>query len=238
VPEQVVRPLPIWVLGFVVLTASVPAVAGCGSRIGPTTAQNSYTITEPVTSVTIDNPVGDIEVQGTDATTVSVTEQLRYSGNPPQTRYPVSGGQLSLSYSCPGVFDVNNCKVTYLVKVPRRLAVQIDDKVGMIKLISLAGPLTLTSSTGKIDATGLTSDAVTAHARAGAISLGFSAPPTTVDAQTEVGSIMVQLPADSAYAVDAGSQVGVADVTVQRDPRSTHHIMAHSQVGSVRVHNG
>jgi hypothetical protein len=48
----------------------------------------------------------------------------------------------------------------------------------------------------------------------------------------------VQLPADSAYAVDAGSQVGVADVTVQRDPGSTHHIMAHSRVGSVRVSNG
>ena len=237
-PEQVGRPLSILILGFVVLAASVPAIAGCSSRVGPTTAQNSYTITEPVTSLKIDNPVGDTEIQGTDATTVSVTEQLRYSGNPPQTRYPVSGGQLSLSYSCPGVFDVNACKVTYLVKVPRRLAVEIDDKVGMIKLSGLAGPLTLTSSTGDIDATGLTSNAVTAQGRAGAISLRFSEPPTTADAQTEVGSITVQLPADSAYAVDAGSQVGVADVTVQRDPGSTHHIMAHSRVGSVRVSNG
>jgi DUF4097 and DUF4098 domain-containing protein YvlB len=238
VPEQVGRPLPILALGFVVLTASASAVAGCGSRIGQITAQNSYTITEPVTSLKIENPVGDTEIQGTDANTVSVTEQLRYSGNPPQTRYPVSGGRLSLSYSCPGVFDVNTCRVAYLVTVPRRLAVQIDNKVGMIKLSGLAGPLTLTSSTGDIDATGLTSDAVTAHARAGAISLGFSAPPTTVDAQTEVGSIMVRLPADSAYAVDAGSQVGVADVTVQREPASAHHILAHSRVGSVRVHNG
>ena len=237
-PEQVGHPLQIWVLGFVLLTASVPAVTGCGSRVGPITAQNSFTITEPVTSVKIDNPVGDTEIEGTDATTVSVTEQLRYSGNPPQTRYPVSGGQLSLSYSCPGVFDVNSCKVTYLVKVPRRLAVQIDNKVGMIKLSGLAGPLTLTSSTGDIDASGLSSDAVTAHARAGAISLGFGAPPNTVDAQTEVGSITVRLPADSAYAVDAGSQVGVVDVTVQRDPGSAHHIVAHSRVGSVRVDNG
>jgi hypothetical protein len=236
--EQVVRPQPILVWGFVMLTASVPAVAGCGSRMGPITEQNSYTITEPVTSLKIDNPVGDTEIQGTDAATVSVTEQLRYSGNPPQTRYPVSGGQLSLSYSCPGVFDVNTCRVTYLVKVPRRLAVQIDDKVGMVKLSGLAGPLTVTSSTGDIDATGLTSDAVTAHAHAGAISLQFSAPPATVDAQTDVGSIMVRLPADSAYAVDAGSQVGGAEVTVQRDPGSAHHITAHSQVGSVRVHNG
>ena len=61
-PEQVGRPFLIFVLGFVVLAASVPAVAGCGSRIGPTTAQNSYTITEPVTSLKIDNPVGDTEI--------------------------------------------------------------------------------------------------------------------------------------------------------------------------------
>ena len=37
--------------------------------VGPTTAQNSYTITEPVTSLKIDNPVGDTEIEGTDATT-------------------------------------------------------------------------------------------------------------------------------------------------------------------------
>jgi hypothetical protein len=52
--------------------------------------------------------------------------------------------------------------VTYLVKVPRRLAVQIDDKVGSTTLTGLAGPLALTSSSGNIDATGLTSATVTA----------------------------------------------------------------------------
>lgn len=236
--DQLVHALRIMMLGTMVLMSSIPAVAGCVSSVGQVTAQNSYTITEPVTSIKVDNPVGDTEIEGTDATTISVTERLRYNHNPPQTRYPVVGAQLTLSYSCPGVFDVNSCSVSYIIKIPRRLAVQIDDQVGVIKLTGLAGQLNLTSATGNIDATGLTSNAVTARARAGAISLQFSAPPNTVAAQTEVGSITVRLPAGSAYAVDAGSQIGAADVTVQQDPGSAHHITARSQVGSVSVSNG
>ncbi|MBV8541309.1 MAG: DUF4097 family beta strand repeat protein [Pseudonocardiales bacterium] len=232
------RPLSVTALRVVLLTTSTLAIAGCGTRIGTTTAQNSYTITEPVTSLRIDNPVGNTEIEATDTNTVSVAEQLRYTGEPPQTRSPVSGGRLSLSYICPGILDVNSCSVTYVLKVPRRLAVQIDGKVGVTTLTGLAGPLTLTSSTGDIDATGLTSAMVTARAEAGTITLGFTAPPTTVDAQAQVGSVTVRLPAGTAYAVDAGSQVGSADVTLQRDPGSLHRVTAHSQVGSVRVENG
>jgi hypothetical protein len=48
----------------------------------------------------------------------------------------------------------------------------------------------------------------------------------------------VQLPANTAYAVDAGSQVGNVEVTVQRDPGSAHRVPAHSQVGTVTINNG
>ncbi|MCA1694540.1 MAG: hypothetical protein LC749_07320, partial [Actinobacteria bacterium] len=75
-------------------------------------------------------------------------------------------------------------------------------------------------------------------ANAGTITLGFTAPPTTVDAQAEVGSVTVRLPAGTTYAVDTDSQIGVADVKVQRDPGSPHRITLHSQVGSVSVYNG
>ena len=163
------RPPPVMVLGVALLTTSALAVAGCGTRIGTTTSRNTYTITEPVTSLKIDNPVGNTQIEGTDTNTISVTEELSYSGNPPQTSYPITGGgHLTLSYTCPGVFDVNSCSVTYLVKVPRRLAVQVDGKVGSTTLTGLAGQLTLSSSTGNIDATGLTSATVTARANAGA----------------------------------------------------------------------
>jgi hypothetical protein len=85
------RPLPVMALGAALLTASALAVAGCGTRIGTTTSRNSYTITEPVTSLKIDNPVGSTQIEGTDTNTISVTEQLSYSGNPPQTSYPITG---------------------------------------------------------------------------------------------------------------------------------------------------
>lgn len=235
------HPQPIMALGAVLLTASALAVAGCdtGTSIGTTAEQDTYTITEPVTSLKIDNPVGNTQIEGTDTTTVSVTEQLHYTGDPPQTSHSVTSGQLNLSYTCPAeAVNVNACGVTYVVTVPRRIAVEIDGKVGATTLTGLAGQLTLTSSTGSIDATGLTSSAVTARASAGTITLGFTAPPTTVNAHAQVGSVTVQLPAGTVYAVDAGSQVGSTEVTVQRDPGSAHRVTARSQVGAVTVQNG
>jgi hypothetical protein len=228
--------------GVTLLTVSALAVTGCGTNIGTTSRQdtNTYTVTDPVSSLTIDNPVGSTQIEGTDDTTVSVTEQLRYNGNPPQTSHMINGGQLALSYSCPsGTINVGAevCSVTYVVKVPRRLAVQVEDKVGAATLTGLAGQLTLTSSTGSINATGLTSRAVTARASAGTITRAFTAPPATVDAQTQVGSVTVQLPAGTAYAVDANSQVGNVEVKVQQDSGSAHHVTARSQVGSVTVTN-
>jgi hypothetical protein len=234
------RAQPITALGVGLLMCSVLPVSGCGPSNGTTGSHNDYTITDPVTSLAIDNPVGNTRIEGTDATTVSVTEQLRYTGNPPQTRHEITGGQLTLSYTCPA--EVNNidgdaCSVTYLVKVPRRLAVRINGQVGTATLTGLAGPLTLASSTGSINATKLTSPAVTAAASAGVITLAFAAPPTTVDARTQVGSVRVGLPADTAYAVDARSQVGSVGITVHQDSSSPHHIRAYSQVGTVTVDN-
>lgn len=232
------RRQPIMALGAVLLTVAALAVAGCGTSIGTTTAQNAYTITEPVTSLTIDNPVGDTRIEGTDAMTVSVTEQLHYSDNPPQTSHTVTGSQLALSYTCPSsVINADVCSVTYVVKVPRRIEVKVEGKVGTTTLAGLAGQLTLSSSTGSIDATGLASGSVTARTGAGSITLEFITPPTLVDAQAQVGSVTVRLPAGTTYVVDAGSQVGNVDVTVQQEPASGHRVTAHSQVGSVTVSN-
>jgi DUF4097 and DUF4098 domain-containing protein YvlB len=230
-------------LGIVLLTSSAMAVAGCDADIGTISKQHSYSVTEPVTSLRVDNPVGNTEIEGTDATTVSVVEQLNYASNPPQTSHTITGGQLNLDYTCPSGADnitinVNVCSVAYIVKVPRHIVVQIDSQAGAVTLTGLAGQLTITSSTGSIDADELTSAAVTARTSAGAITLVFTAPPTTVDAQAQVGSVTVQLPTGTAYAVDAGSQVGNVDVTVQRDPNSAHRVAAQSQVGSVTVGNG
>jgi hypothetical protein len=234
------RPQTIMALGTVMFTASALVITGCtvNTSSNDTTKQNSYPITEPVTSLKVDNPVGATRIEGTDATTVSVTEQLSYTGNPPQTRHLISGGQLALTYACSsGVINSKSCSVDYVIKIPRRVAVQIGGNVGDTTLTGLAGQLTATSNAGDIDGTGLTGGVVSARASAGAITLRFTDPPSTVDARTRVGSVEVQLPAGTSYAVDAGSRVGDVDVTVQRDPGSDHHISAHSEVGSVTVNN-
>jgi DUF4097 and DUF4098 domain-containing protein YvlB len=226
-------------LGTVLLTASALGLGGCHTSNVSSTKRNSYTVTEPVASLKVDNPIGATRVEGTDVTTVSVTEQLSYAGNPPQTSHSISDGQLALTYACSSrVSNSHVCSVDYVIKVPRGVAVQIGGNVGDTTLTGLAGQLTATSNAGDINGTGLAGGAVSARASAGAITLRFTAPPTTVNAQARVGSVEVQLPGGTTYAVDAGSRVGDVEVTVQRDPGSTHHISAHSEVGAVTVTNG
>lgn len=221
------RPQPIITVGTVPLTASALVIAGCGTSSGGITKQNGYTITEPVTSLKVDNPVGETQIEGTDGTTVSVTEELSYTGNPPQTSHSIIGGQLTLKYVCPSrVVDINVCGVTYVVKVPRRIAVQIDGNLGDTTLTGLAGQLTVTSSAGDIDGTGLTGGVVTARASAGTITLRFTAPPTTVDAQAQVGSVAVRLLVGTTYAVDAGSHVGDVEVAEAARCASRHPVRA------------
>jgi Putative adhesin len=235
------RVQPIMVPGIALLAASALAITSCVNSSGTASGQNDYTVTDPITTLTIDNPVGSTQIEATDATTISVTERLRYTDNPPQTSHVITGDRLALSYTCPsGVINVGVevCSVNYVIKVPRRLAVKIDAAVGEATLTGLAGEVTLTSSTGRINATGLTSPAVTARTSAGTVTLAFTAPPTTVDAHTQVGSVTVRLPAGTAYAVDASSQVGGVEVGVQQDSSSAHRIRADSQVGSVTISNG
>jgi hypothetical protein len=70
--------------GVALLTVSALTITGCGTSIGTNSRQdtNIYTITDPITSVTVSNRVGNPQIEATDATTTSVTEQLRYTGNP------------------------------------------------------------------------------------------------------------------------------------------------------------
>jgi hypothetical protein len=167
------------------MTATL-AVTGCSTNVDTSNGQNDYTISDPVTSLRIDirSEAPKSKPRRPPRSPLPNSSVIRATAT---TSHMISGGELTLRYNCPsGLINVsvNVCSVTYVIMVPRQLAVHINGEVGETKLSGLAGPLTLTSGTGSINATGLTSPTVTARASAGTIGLAFTAPPTTVDAQT------------------------------------------------------
>jgi hypothetical protein len=74
---------------------------------------------------------------------------------------------------------------------------------------------------------------VVAHTSTGDIHVEASRPGT-IDARANTGDIHITVP-DLAYAVDAQTGTGDADVDVRRDGASARRLLAHTDTGDVHV---
>lgn len=218
------------------------ATAGCSS-LGSSLKQvgagvhsppgKTYTVTAPVSTVTV-STAGTITVTGTSGGTVTVTENPSYSVHPPVATHTVSGSALRLGYTCKAQLL---CSVSYDIKVPRGTAVHAEGREGTVTLTSLSGPVTAQTVTGLISASGLSSPSAVLKTGAGGIDARFTAPPASVQASTDAGSIVISVPGSALYQVSAHTVVGVRNVSVRRAATSPHVISAHSDLGSITVNS-
>jgi hypothetical protein len=208
-------------------TAS-PAVSIPGTH-GSTTV---YPISSPVSALVVTSLVGNVTVTGTSGSTASVTEVTTYSSKPPVTVRTVSGGTLTVSYTCPIELV---CAVVYDIQVPRTAAVQVTADGGRIELSGLGGRVTAKADGGLITATGLTGASVSLTTDVGAITADFAAAPATITAATDVGAITLRVPPAASYAVNANATVGHATVQIPQNPSAPHTITATTDVGAILV---
>jgi len=223
------------------------ATGGCGTAIlspsgthappGPAASSSgpsTYTVSAPVSTLVVDGGAGTITVTGTSTDTVTVTEQAYYSNSarPPATTHVVTDGTLTLAYTCQIQLT---CGVSYVIGVPRRVAVQVSDREGAITLDSLAGPVQAQTVGGVITGTGLTAPTATLKSTAGEITAAFTAVPTSVTASTTAGPITLTLPPTAVYQVHAHTYIGSSTVTVHQSATATSVIRASSDVGSVTI---
>jgi hypothetical protein len=190
----------------------------------------AYGVSAPVSTLVIDGSAGAVSITGSRRTTVSVTEYRYYSSAQPATSHAVNGSTLTLSYTCPAERD---CGVAYAVKVPRGIAVRVRYVTGAIRLSGLAGPITAATGTGAIDASGLASTTVTLSTRTGAISAGFTKPPTALQASTGTGEINIGVPDTVRYNVTAEASTYI--VNVNTDTTSPYAITARAGIGDITV---
>ena len=80
----------------------------------------------PLHALTVNDDVGTVTVTGSSRRSVLVTEHQFYRGLPPETRRPVSGGQLTLGYSCRS----RDCGLSYDIQVPRSMPVRVSTGTG------------------------------------------------------------------------------------------------------------
>jgi hypothetical protein len=195
-------------------------------------AKAVHQISSAVSTVIVVSHVGNVTVTGGSGPATSVTEQSTYSKAPPVTTRTLSGQTLTVTYTCP---DQLVCAVSYVVQVPRDVAVQVTAGAGSIRLSGLAGSVTAKSYAGLISATGLTSDSADLTTDAGGISATFAAAPVTVRVLARVGAIIVRVPGSASYHVSANAHAGSATVRVPQSSSSVHTITASTDIGAILI---
>lgn len=213
-------------------------LAGCSS-MEVTEAENSYEIKDRITRLALRGNAGSVNLHTGDGP-IQIRESYRYSENRPKTEHQVEGDTLRLTESGCGSNPVmfQKCEAEYDIRVPAGTVVEIRLDAGSIRVHDLVGDLTAETDAGRIEGTGLRSGQTRVKSDAGSISLRFAAAPARADAGTNAGRVEIYLPTGSGYAVDASTDAGDTDVSVDRDPASGHKITARSDAGRVSVTNG
>jgi DUF4097 and DUF4098 domain-containing protein YvlB len=179
--------------GTVVLAAAAVALTGCGNvSLGGTRHEDrSYTAPAGVTALKIKTTGSKVEVTASDSPGIKVEERLRWSNdkNKPKAKHTVEGDTLSLNAKCgtQAIGFAASCGVSYRVRVPRSMAVQIANRDGAIVASGLAGAVTLHSDNGSITATDLRASTASLTSVDG--SLRVSGRVTTADLRSDNGSV-------------------------------------------------
>jgi hypothetical protein len=191
-----------------------------------------HQITSRVSTLVVTSQVGSVSVTGGSGSTTTVTEESTYSSKPPVTTRTVSGGTLTVSYTCPVELV---CSVSYDIQVPRAAAVQVTAQAGEIMLSGLAGQVTAKADAGLITATGLTGTSASLTTDVGGITADFASAPATIAAVARVGAITLRVPTGATYAVTTNATVGKATVSIPQAPSAPHTITATTDVGAILV---
>lgn len=234
---------------------AVVALSGCGSADADEAPVEKRSFAFGGKTLTIKSDNSLIELVPADVTDVEVTRQVDgwvVLGSGPDPVWKLEDGTLTLKVKCEAL--VNNCESRHKVKIPRAMAVKVDNDNGRIRATGFdtdlnlrsnngsvevrdsRGKLDLHSDNGKVTTEGVSSKSVLARSNNGAVRLKLTSVPDKVDTFSDNGSVTIDLPASgTTYAVTAQSDNGKVDVDVPTDDDSAHVVKARSDNGKVTV---
>jgi len=210
----------VWgVSGLVTAAAlAIPGVrligsAGDNRQVQPQAAvTRTVTVTEPVSSLTVQSYGASVQVTTGSARRVQITETLAYdmqAGGPPAVTQSVSGGHLLLADPACSASD---CAVSFAVTVPPGVAVTV---------VTDGGPLTVAGTAGaNLDSGG------------GPVRATRIGGPLTVS--TDGGMAALTVPGGP-YALAADSGGGPESVGIATDPAAPRSITVSSGGGPLQI---
>ncbi|WP_329003496.1 DUF4097 domain-containing protein [Kribbella sp. NBC_00709] len=171
------------------------------------------------------------ELQASADGQVHVTVDGTYAAAQPAVKVSTVGGVLDVETSCPDV----QCEVDVTVEVPGTSAVQAKADGTSMSAVGVASPLTVEADDGSVTLTRIRSTRVSVDARHGSVDILFDSAPDQVTATASNGSLTVQLPGTTTYAIDALAAQGSTQVDVPNDPSSSNRVYLRTSYGSITV---
>jgi hypothetical protein len=162
---------------------------------------------------------------------VHVAVDGSYAVAKPVIEVTTTGGLLTVHTSCPDA----HCTVDVAVEVPTASEVQAKVDGASLDAVGVSSPLAVDVNDGSVDMTRLRSSRVSVDARRGSIHLLFDTAPDQVTATASDGSLTVQLPRTTTYAIDSVAAQGSNQLDIPNDQSSTHHVYLRTSYGSITV---
>lgn len=162
---------------------------------------------------------------------VHVAVDGTYAVAQPTVKVSTAGGLLDVETGCPDV----HCDVEVTVEVPGTSAVQVKAEGTSLDAVGVASPLTVEANEGSITLTRVRSPKVSVDAVHGSVDMLFDSAPDQVNATASDGSVTVQLPRTTTYAIDALAAQGSTQVNIPTDPSSSNRLYLRTSYGSITV---
>ncbi|MEU8886321.1 DUF4097 family beta strand repeat-containing protein [Streptomyces sp. NPDC048442] len=230
------------------------AATGCGSTDTSDAPVEKKNFAFSGKALTIKSDNSALELVPADVKEIQVERQVDgwvFLGNGPDPVWKIDGDTLTLKVNCSGI--AANCEARHSVKVPRDIALTVDNDNGRVQatgfdtdlrvktdngevhLKDMSGSkLDLESDNGEIEGEGISAKSVHAKTDNGQVKLNFSAVPNLVDGNSSNGAIHLGLP-KSTYRVDTSSDNGKITVDVPKADSSTHVVKARTNNGEITL---
>ena len=145
--------------GRLALLAVTLLTSACNGVIdaGPTrSVSETLEFTDAIDTLRIDNPAGDVDIEGTDGDTATVDRTIRYTGDDqPATTAAVRGGTLTLDIDC-GLR--RRCQVDYVIRLPSRVDLDANLASAGIEVQTITGDVQIDTASGSVRLTDVTGD--------------------------------------------------------------------------------
>jgi hypothetical protein len=196
-----------------------------GNVEGSRSFARSFTVASPAQLV-VDLDVGSVEIVAADQDSIDVSAQIRvYGGSSPQTAELLelvnldaeqSGDTVTVTGGWPAATEWRgrSPQIDVRITVPRRTAVEVEMDAGEVSLSGTTGAVDIAADVGRVKVTDVQTpdDLVVATDVAEIVFSGALTPGASYRLTSGVGAIRMILPADSAFAIDAASNVGAVAV--------------------------